>query len=97
VSDARVAAPRPVARLRSPKNGVVMEVASTEPGVQFYDGFKMKIAAPGIGGRRFGASSGCCFEPQLFPDSPNRPNFPSPVLRPGETYRQTSLFSFSRS
>jgi len=92
-----VSAPRPVARLRSPLNGVEVVIASTEPGVQFYDGQSMNVPVPGLGGRRYGVSSGVCFEPQLFPDAPNHPGFPNAVLRPGETYRQTTLFSFSKS
>jgi aldose 1-epimerase len=91
----RAASPRPLARLRSPKSGVVLDVSSTEPGVQFYDGAMMEVPVPGLGGRRYGPSAGCCFEPQLFPDSPNRPEFPSALLRPGETYRQVTRFAFS--
>jgi len=97
VARQKVSAPRPVARLRSPLNGVEVVIASTEPGVQFYDGQSMNVPVPGLGGRRYGVSSGVCFEPQLFPDAPNHPGFPNAVLRPGETYRQTTLFSFSKS
>ena len=57
----------------------------------------MNVPVPGLGGRRYGVNAGCCFEPQLFPDAPNHPNFPSSILRPGETYRQTTLFAFSRA
>jgi aldose 1-epimerase len=97
VGAARVAEPRPVAHLESPRGDVALDVASTEPGVQFYDGCMMKeIPVPGLDGRRYGLNAGCCFEPQLFPDSPNHPGFPSAILRPGETYRQTTLFSFER-
>ena len=88
---------RPHARLRSPTTGVTLDIASTEPGVQFYDGCMMNVPVPGLGGRSYGLCSGCCFEPQLFPDSPNHPTFPDAVLRPGETYRQTTLYAFSRS
>lgn len=97
VAREKAVAPRPVARLRSPMNGVEVNVLSTEPGVQFYDGQSMNVTVPGLGGRRYGVSSGVCFEPQLFPDAPNHPGFPSAVLRPGETYRQTTLFRFSRN
>jgi aldose 1-epimerase len=93
----RTAEPRLHARLRSPKNGVRLEISSTEPGLQFYDGSWMKVPVPGLGERTYGVSSGCCFEPQVFPDAANHPGFPSAVLRPGETYRQVSLFSFSRT
>ena len=96
VARQKAAAPRPLARLRSPRSGVVLDVASTEPGVQFYDGAMMKVPVAGLAGRRYAASAGCCFEPQLFPDSPSRPEFPSALLRPGETYRQVTHFSFSR-
>lgn len=87
---------RPMARLRSPKNGVTLDVSSTEPGVQFYTGFKMDIPVPGLDGRRYGPFGGCCFEPQFFPDAINHDGFADPVLRPGEVYRQTSLFAFGR-
>jgi aldose 1-epimerase len=89
--------PRPVARLVSPRGDVALDVASTEPGLQFYDGCMMKeIPVPGLDGKRYGLNAGCCFEPQVFPDSPNHPGFPSAVLRPGGTYRQTTLFAFER-
>jgi aldose 1-epimerase len=97
VARARAAEPRPMVRLESPKNGVALEVSSTEPGVQFYDGCMMHVGVPGLGGRRYPVNGGCCFEPQVFPDAPNHPNFPTSVLRPGETYRQTTVFAFSRS
>jgi aldose 1-epimerase len=96
VGSAKSAVPRRQARLHSAKNGVSLEVASTEPGVQFYDGAWMNVAVPGLGGRRHGPSAGCCFEPQYFPDAVNHPNFASPLLRPGDRYRQTTLFSFAR-
>lgn len=88
---------RAQAHLMSPKNGVSLTVSSTEPGVQFYDGAWIDVAAPGIGARRYGVNAGCCFEPQYFPDSPNHPNFPSALLRPGETYEQTTTFAFART
>ena len=91
------AVPRPHARLVSPNSGVALAVASTEPGLQFYDGVSMNVPVPGLGGRRYGVNGGCCFEPQVFPDAPNHPGFPSSVLRPGETYRQTTTFAFSRA
>ena len=89
--------PRRLARLRAPHNGMVLDVASTEPGVQFYDGVSLKVAVPGLGGRTYRANGGCCFEPQVFPDGANHPGFPTPVLRPGETYRQNTVFAFSRT
>ncbi len=88
--------PRPHARLHSLKSGLSLDIASTEPGVQFYDGFKLNVPVAGLGGRRYGPSAGCCFEPQFFPDAPNHPAFPSSVLRPGETYRQSTTYVVSR-
>jgi aldose 1-epimerase len=96
VARQRSATPRVQARLSSPKSGVSLEVASTEPGVQFYDGMWMNVTVPGLGGRTYPVNGGVCLEPQLFPDSPNHAGFPNPVLRPGETYRQVTTFTFSR-
>ncbi len=88
--------PRPHARLQSPKNGVTLDIASTEPGCQFYDGYTMVVPVPGLEGRTYPLNGGCCFEPQLFPDAPNHPGFPSSILRPGETYRQSTRYVFSQ-
>lgn len=84
-----------VARVEEPKSGRVMEVISTEPGVQFYSGNFLDGTLVGKGGKVYGFRSGFCFEPQHFPDSPNRRNFPSTVLRPGETYKNTIIYRFS--
>jgi aldose 1-epimerase len=97
VARTRAHEPRPHARLSSPKNGVSVAVASTEPGVQFYDGMWMNVKVPGLGGRQYAANGGCCLEPQVFPDAPNHPGFPPSVLRPGETYRQVTTFTFARA
>lgn len=97
VARSKAAEPRPQARIRSPRSGVVLDIASTEPGVQFYDGCMMNVGVPGLGGRRYGVNGGFCFEPQFFPDSPNHPDFPDAILRPGGAYRQTTRFAFSRS
>ena len=96
VDRTKAGAPRPLARLRSPVNGVELAVHSTEPGVQFYDGNMMDVRVPGLGGRPYGVCSGVCFEPQMFPDAPNQPGFPSTSLVPGETYRQVTEFAFTR-
>lgn len=96
VAPARSGTPRHQARLESDGSGLALDVWSTEPGVQFYDGAYVDVGVPGLGGRRYATNAGCCFEPQLFPDAPNHPEFPSAVLRPGETYRQTTRFAFSR-
>jgi aldose 1-epimerase len=82
------------ATLRSPKNGLTLELRTTEPGVQFYDAAKLNCPVPGLGGAHYGAHAGLCLEPQVFPDSPNRRHFPPCVLRPDEEYRHISEFRF---
>ncbi len=82
------------ARVTEPVSGRVMEVYTTEPGVQFYtdnwaDGYK------GQHGATFPRRSAVCFEAQHFPDSPNHPYFPSVVLNPGEVYSQKTIYKFS--
>lgn len=81
------------ARITEPESGRTMEVYTTEPGMQLYtdnwaDGYK------GQHGATFPKRSGICFEAQHFPDSPNRPYFPTVVLRPGEQYKQTTIYRF---
>jgi aldose 1-epimerase len=84
----------PLARLRSPVNGLTMSLFTTEPGVQFYDAAKLNCPAPGLNGKHYGAHGGLCLEPQAFPDSPNRRHFSDRVLRPGVEYRHVSEFRF---
>ncbi len=96
VGTTRAREPRLGARLEGATSSIALDVWSTEPGLQFYDGSYVDVAVPGLDGRRCGTNAGCCFEPQLYPDAPNHPDFPSAVLRPGETYRQTTRFAFSR-
>ena len=79
---------------RSPRNGLSLEVWTTEPGLQVYDGRKTSVPVTGLDGARYGASSGLCLEPQHVPDSPNNPHFPSTILRPGEAYRQVTEYRF---
>lgn len=93
LSDGRVAL-RDVATLRSERSGVTMTLATTEPGLQVYDGAKLATPVPGLGGRIYRARAGVALEPQGWPDAPNRPDFPSVALRPGETYAQTTTFAF---
>jgi aldose 1-epimerase len=83
-----------MATLRSPKNGLRLELHTSEPGVQFYDAAKLNCPAPGLDGVHYGAHAGLCLEPQLFPDSPNRRHFSNCVLRPDEEYRHFSEFRF---
>jgi aldose 1-epimerase len=85
---------RRIATLFDPKSGRVMDVHSTEPGVQFYTGNHLANGAPGTGGGIYPARGGLCLEPQKFPDSPNKPNFPSARLDPGQEYRHDMAFRF---
>jgi aldose 1-epimerase len=82
------------ARVVEPTSGRTLEVSTTEPGVQFYSGNFLDGSTTGKSGRAYGRRHGFCLETQHFPDSPNHPNFPSTILRPGETYRSTTVFAF---
>ncbi len=84
----------PAARLVDPKTGRSMEISTTEPGIQFYSGNKLDGSMSGKGGHVYGSRTGLCLETQHFPDSPNKPNFPSTVVRPGEHYKSTTVFKF---
>jgi aldose 1-epimerase len=84
-----------MATVRSPKNGLQLELHTSEPGVQFYDAAKLNCPVPGIDGAHYGAHGGLCLEPQVFPDSPNRRHFSPCVLRPDEEYRHLSEFRFT--
>ena len=86
---------RLAARAFAPDTGRVLEVHTTEPAMQFYAGNMMPEAIPGKGGKTYVRRGGLCLETQHYPASPNRPSFPSTVLRPGETYSTTTLFRFS--
>jgi len=81
------------ARVVEPASGRTMDVATTEPGLQFYSGNKL-TGQIGKSGHAYGPRSGLCLETQHFPDSPNRPEFPSTLLRPGETYASRTVFTF---
>ncbi|MGO4524560.1 aldose epimerase family protein [Microvirga sp. 2MCAF35] len=82
--------------LASGRNGLSMELWTTEPGVQFYDGHLIDIPVQGLDGARYGRHGGLCLEPQRFPDSPNKAHFPSSILPPGQVSRQVSELRFSR-
>ena len=86
---------RSAARLEDPISGRVMEVRTSEPGVQVYTANHFNGAQLGADGRTIRQGDGIAFETQHFPDSPNKPNFPTTVLRPGETFRSTTEFTFS--
>ncbi len=83
---------RPVAWLKS--NSVILQINSTEPGIQVYDGHGLDVQINGIDGRFLGAYAGIALEPQLWPDSPNRQDFASPYLFPGEVYSQHTQYQF---
>lgn len=76
-------------------SGRYMEVYTTEPGMQFYCGNFLDGTFTGKEGKRYNHRYGLCLEAQHYPDSPNKPDFPSVVLRPGETYTQTTMYQFS--
>ncbi len=82
------------ARVVEPNSKRVMEVYTTEPGLQFYCGNFLDGSNIGKGGKVYKHRYGFCLEAQHFPDSPNKPQFPSVVLRPGQTYQQTTVYKF---
>jgi aldose 1-epimerase len=85
----------PAVTVTEPKSGRVMEVSTTEPGVQFYTGNFLDGTAKGKGGKTYHQRYGFCTETQHFPDSPNRPDFPSAALKPGARFQSTTVFRFS--
>jgi len=76
-------------------SGRVMEVWTTEPGMQFYTGNFLDGTITGKTGWKYEFRNGFCMEPQHYPDSPNQPNFPTTVLKPGQTYKNTIIYKFS--
>lgn len=82
------------AHVSEPTTGRVMECYTTEPGVQFYTGNFLDGTLKGKGGQVYQKHAGFCLETQHYPDSVNHPSFPSTILRPGETYRQTTVYRF---
>jgi aldose 1-epimerase len=83
------------ARVHEPLYGRTMEVWTTEPGLQFYTGNFLDGSNVGKNGKEYRFRYGFCMEPQHFPDSPNKPQFPSVVLRPGDEYKTTMIYRFS--
>ena len=83
------------ATLSSRKNGVRLELFTSEPGLQVFDCHGMEFKTPGHDGRHYGFGAGLALEAQHFPDGPNRAHFPSTLLRPGEIYRQRTEFRFT--
>jgi aldose 1-epimerase len=83
------------AKVNDPDTGRTMEVWTTEPGVQLYTGNFLDGTDTGKGGKPYRYRYGFCLETQHYPDSPNRPEFPSTVLRKGARFRSTTVYKFS--
>lgn len=86
---------RLAARVYEPTSGRVMEVRTQEPGIQFYCGNFLDGRLKGKSGKTYIHRGGFCLETQHFPDSPNQPNFPTTILKPGEEYKTKTVFAFS--
>ncbi len=86
---------RLIGKVYEPASGRVLEVLTTEPGVQFYSGNFLDGSITGKNGAVYHRRHGFCLETQHYPDSPNQPNFPSTVLNPGEKYQATTIYKFS--
>jgi len=82
------------ARVEEPESGRVMEVWTTQPGIQFYTGNFLDGTIKGKGGKVYARRSALCLETQHFPDSPNKPKFPSVVLKPGMEFKSTTVYKF---
>lgn len=88
---------RPVAWLRSIRSGVGMELQTTAPGLQVYDGAGVTTTAPGLSGQVMGPHAGLALEPQIWPDAPNHRHFPQADLLPGEVFEQHNRFVFTKN
>jgi aldose 1-epimerase len=95
VINGRAGVLRQAAIAYEPRSGRVMEVWTTEPGVQFYTGNYLDGTITGKAGQPYPQRSGFCLETQHYPDSPNQPNFPTTTLKKGATYRSTTIYRFS--
>jgi aldose 1-epimerase len=82
------------ARVEEPASGRVLEISTTEPGIQFYTGNFLDGTLKGKSGAAYARRSGFALETQHYPDSPNHPEFPTTILKPGDTYRSTTVFAF---
>jgi aldose 1-epimerase len=85
----------PAATVHEPESGRVLTILTTEPGIQFYSGNFLDGTLKGKAGSAYPKRSGFCLETQHYPDSPNQPNFPSSILRPGHVLKSTTVFQFS--
>jgi aldose 1-epimerase len=88
-------APSLAARVEEPTSGRVLEIWTTEPGIQFFTGNRFDGSFPGVGGVKYEQHAGFALEPQHFPDAINHPEFASVVLRAGQTFRSTTIYKFS--
>ena len=88
---------REVAQVWAPRSGILMKVLTTEPGLQLFTAPDMRVEPAGLGGRHYGHHAGMCLETQIWPDAPNRPDFPSAVLNPGQVHAQRTIYWFSRA
>ena len=86
---------RLISTVYEPVSGRMLETLTDEPGVQFYCGNFLDGTVAGKGGIKYAKRTGLCLEAQHFPDSPNKPEFPTTLLKPGETYHQTTIYKFS--
>jgi aldose 1-epimerase len=80
--------------VEEPSSGRTLDILTTEPGVQFYTGNFLDGTITGKAGHVYKQRMGFCLETQHFPDSPNQPNFPSTILRPGESFTSQTVFVF---
>ncbi len=94
IANKKLDALKKVAIVEGDKSGIVMEVYTVEPGIQFYGGNFMDGTHKLKGGKTDERRSALCLETQHFPDSPNQPAFPSTVLKPGQTYQTTTVYKF---
>src|SRR2546423_13603188 len=85
---------RLAARLEAPRSGRVLELLTDQPGLQVYSGNYLDGSIAGKGGRLCRQSDAICLEPQIWPNAPNRPDFPSPLLMPGDVYRHHTVYRF---
>ena len=95
LDDARIGTLRLAARLEDPVSGRAMTLHTTEPALQFYSGNFLDGTLTGPGGEAYARGSAICLEPQHSPDSPHHDDWPSTVLRPGQTYRSSSVYTFT--
>jgi aldose 1-epimerase len=88
---------RPAARLEAPHSGRILELLTDQPGLQVYSGNYLDGTIRGKRGRLYRQSDAVCLEPQIWPNAPNRPDFPSARLDPGDVYRHNTVYRFSKA